>query len=288
MVSPLRRVLLCATATAGWSRSEAASSWRDLGYQHPVKAALAESQHGELLSRLEEAGVEVLWLPEGDRLSLDAVYAHDASLITDAGAILLSMGKVQRVGEPERHAAFFHATGVPVAGRIEPPGTAEAGDMVWLDPHTLLVGRGYRTNLAGIEQLERLLAPGGVEVLRAPLPHDAGPGACLHLMSLISLLSERIAIVDLPRLTVQTVEMLRQRGFEFIEIDPSERDTQACNVVSLGNRRLLALEENSRTNDLLRKEGFDVRTFPGTELCQNGGGGPTCLTRPLLRDRPTP
>ena len=155
--------------------------------------------------------------------------------------------------------------------------------MVWLASTTLLIGRGYRTNSAGIEQVRELLAPKGVEVLSAPLPYGAGPSACLHLMSLISLLDETTALVDLPWLAVETVELLRERGYSFIEIDPQERESLACNVLALGNRRLLAIRENIRTNGRLLRAGFDVRTFPGSELCINGSGGPTCLTRPLLR-----
>ena len=113
--------------------------------------------------------------------------------------------------------------------------------------------------------------------------HGQGPAVCLHLMSLISLLDEHTALVDLPWLAVETVELLQSRGFNFIAIDESERDTLACNVLALGGNRLLAIEENRKTNARLRQAGFDVRTFPGTELCINGGGGPTCLTRPLLR-----
>jgi N-dimethylarginine dimethylaminohydrolase len=131
--------------------------------------------------------------------------------------------------------------------------------------------------------MRALLAPKGVEVLSAPLLCGPGPSACLHLMSLISLLDEHNAVVDLPRLAVETVELLESRGFNFIEIDPSERDTLACNVLALGDKRLLALEENRKTNARLREAGFDLRTFPGSELCLNGSGGPTCLTRPLLR-----
>ena len=168
-------------------------------------------------------------------------------------------------------------------GQIQPPGKTEAGDMVWLDSKTLLIGNGYRTNPAGIEQMRALLRTHGVDVLSAPLPHGTGPSACLHLMSLMSLLDERTVLVDLPWLAVETVELLQTRGYRFIEIEYSERDTLACNVLSLGDKRLLALEENQKTTEKLRAAGFDVRTFPGSELCVNGGGGPTCLTRPLLR-----
>jgi N-dimethylarginine dimethylaminohydrolase len=155
--------------------------------------------------------------------------------------------------------------------------------MVWLDSNTLLIGRGYRTNSAGIRQMRDLLAPFGVEVISAPLPYGAGPAACLHLMSLMSLLDEQTALVDLSWLAVETVEQLKSRNLRFVEIDATERDTLACNVLALGSGRLLALEENPKTNERLRAAGFDVRTFSGSELCINGGGGPTCLTRPILR-----
>jgi N-dimethylarginine dimethylaminohydrolase len=155
--------------------------------------------------------------------------------------------------------------------------------MVWLDPHTLLIGSGYRTNRDGIEQVRALLGPKGVEVLSAPLPYGPGPSACLHLMSLMSMLDEHTILVDLPWLAVETVELLTARGFHLIEIDYSERDILACNVLSLGSKRLIAIDVNQGTNQRLRDAGFDVRTFPGSEICINGSGGPTCLTRPLLR-----
>jgi dimethylargininase len=157
--------------------------------------------------------------------------------------------------------------------------------MVWLDSTTLLIGQGYRTNASGIAQMRALLQPHGVEVLSAPLPYGPGPSACLHLMSLMSLLDEQTVLVDLPWLAVETVELLRSRRYRFIEIEYSERDTLACNVLSLGDKRLLALEDNRATNQKVSQAGLDVRTFPGSELCVNGGGGPTCLTRPLLRTR---
>ena len=280
MVAPLRRVAVCTPAAAGWEAH--GERWRELGYLHPVNFGVAREQHEELRRALEEAGVEVVEL-EGSGLSLDAVYAHDASFMTDDGAICLNMGKAARGGEPTRHREFYRHLGVPVAGEIRPPGTVEAGDMVWLDSKTLLVGRGYRTNGAGIEQLRALLGERGVEVVAAPLPHGGGPGCCLHLMSLMSMLDESTVLVDLPWLAAETVQLLCERGLRFVEIDPRERDTLACNVLALGEKRLLAIEENGRTNERLREAGFQVRTFAASEIGINGGGGPTCLTRPIWR-----
>lgn len=283
MVGALQRVLVCSPRMAGWHQPERAARWRDLGFLHKVDFAKAQVQHEALCRELEASGAEVLELPPAADLTLDAVYAHDASFATDFGLIVMHPGKTTRIAEGRNHGSFCVRLALPTLAKIVAPGTTEAGDIVWLDSKSLLIGRGYRTNAAGIDQMRSLLAPKGIEVLSAPLPHSAGPSACLHLMSLISLLDEKTVLVDLPWLAVETVELLRTRGFQWIEIDYAERDTLACNVLALGQNRLLAIEENRKTNDRLRAAGFDVRTFPGGELCINGGGGPTCLTRPLLR-----
>jgi N-dimethylarginine dimethylaminohydrolase len=283
MAGSLQRVLVCSPRNAGWNRPERIASWQELGFHHAPDFAKAQAQHEMLCRELETPGAEIVELPPAQDFSLDAVYAHDASLATDFGLIVMRPGKPNRVPEGGHHGSFSESLGIPTLGKITAPGTTEAGDIVWLDAKTLLIGHGYRTNAAGIQQMRDLLSPKGVEILSAPLPHGLGPSACLHLMSLMSLLDDQTVLVELPWLAVETVELLRSRGFKFIEIDYSERDTLACNVLSLGQNRLLAIAENRKTNDRLRQAGFDVRTFPGIDLCVNGGGGPTCLTRPLLR-----
>ncbi|HYM79530.1 MAG TPA: arginine deiminase family protein [Candidatus Dormibacteraeota bacterium] len=283
MVAPLKRVLACSPRSAGWNQPDRISRWRELGFHHAPDFAMAQSQHAVLCRELEVAGAEVIELAPGDDLSLDAVYAHDASLATDFGLILMRPGKANRVVEGGHHGRFGVQMGVPTFAEIQAPGTTEAGDIVWLDAKTLLVGHGYRTNASGISQMRAILQPHGIDVISAPLPYGPGPSACLHLMSLISLLDARTALVDLPWLAVETVELLKSRGFALIEIDYSERDTLACNVLALGEKRLIAIDENHKTNARLRAAGFDVRTFPGSEICINGSGGPTCLTRPILR-----
>lgn len=283
MVGALQRVLVCSPRAAGWNESERFARWRDLGFHHAPDFAAAQSQHDALCHELEAAGAEVIELPPAEDSSLDAVYCHDASLATDFGVIAMRPGKANRISEGQNQESFFTRLGIPILANIVAPGTTEAGDILWLDSRTLLIGRGYRTNAAGIQQMGTILAPKGIEVLSAPLPYGPGPSECLHLMSLISLLDEHTAIVDLSWLAVETVELLQARGFHFIEIDESERGTLACNVLALGEKRLLAIEENRKTNERLRQAGFYVRTFPGSELCINGSGGPTCLTRPLQR-----
>lgn len=284
MTDPLRRVMVCSPRTSGWNEPERAARWRDLGFLREPNFEIAQAQHEALCRELEGGGAEVIELPPSNDFTLDAVYAHDASFSTDFGLIALRPGKANRRPESKQHCSFGHLLGIPMLAKITDPATAEAGDMVWLNSQTLLVGHGYRTNSAGISQLRQVLAPKEVKVLSAPLPHGSGPSACLHLMSLMSLLDDKTVLVDLPWLAVETVELLGAHGYQIVEIDYSERETLACNVLALGNRRLLALAENTKTNTRLRAAGFDVRTFPGSDLGINGGGGPTCLTRPLLRE----
>jgi N-dimethylarginine dimethylaminohydrolase len=283
MVAPLQRVLVCSPRSAGWDQPGCAAQWQKLGFHHAPDFATAQAQHESLCRELQTAGAEIIALPSDPALTLDAVYTHDASLATDYGIIVMRPGKTNRLAEGPLHAKLCEAISIPTLNTIAAPGTTEAGDILWLDSKTLLIGRGYRTNAAGIQQMLEILAPKQIDVLSAPLPYGPGPSECLHLMSLVSLLDDHTALVDLPWLAVETVELLQSRGYNFIEIDSSERETLACNVLALGNNRLLAIAENEKTNARLRAAGFDVRTFPGSELCINGSGGPTCLTRPLLR-----
>ncbi len=284
MSGALRSVILCTPRAAGWAEPSRSARWSALGYRGAPDAAGAESEHGRLAELLQGCGAEVLSLSPDERLSLDAVYTHDASLITDHGAVLMRMGKPARTNEPACHAELYRRLGIPILGSIEEPGTLEGGDIVWLDRSTLLVGRGYRSNGAGIAQLRALVGRRDVEVLEAPLPHGAGPAECLHLMSLMSMLAERTALVDLPLLAVETVEQLERRRFELIPIDPAERPTMAANVLALGGRRLLALADNRATNRRLEEHGFEIMSFAAGAVAHNGSGGPTCLTRPIHRE----
>ena len=213
MVGTLQRLMVCSPRDAGWMQPTRAAEWKKLGYTHELNFEVAQAQHDALRRELEAAGVEVIPLTQtqtnGTRLTMDAVYAHDPSLMTDWGAICLRMGKPERNAEPLAHAATYESLRIPVLGVVASPGMAEAGDIVWLAEKTVLVGRGYRTNAAGIEQLWNMLGARGVEVITAPLPHGGGPAVCLHLMSLMSMLDEKTVLVDLEWLAVETVELLR-------------------------------------------------------------------------------
>ncbi|HEY7033243.1 MAG TPA: arginine deiminase family protein [Thermomicrobiales bacterium] len=258
--------------------------WRDFGYLHPVDHPLAERQHAAFRDILAGAGVEIVAEGPDEPGHLDAVFAYDPSLMTDRGAILLRMGKDLRRDETLFHAVSYQSLGIPIFGVVEEPGMVEGGDTLWLDDRTLAIGRGYRTNEAGIRELRSILAELDVEVLAYDLPHWHGPSACLHLMSMVSPVAADLAVVYPPLMAVSFLEELRGRNWRFVEVPDEEFESMACNVLALAPGRCLMLEGNSETRRRLEAAGCDVLTYDGSEISRNREGGPTCLTRPLWRE----
>ncbi|MBA3329363.1 MAG: arginine deiminase [Actinobacteria bacterium] len=272
MTAGLRRVLV--------RRPGDVSRWRDYGWRAEPDPILLAREHEGLCASLAEAGAEVVVAGPADG-NPDAVYVFDPALVSTRGAILLRPGKEGRRSEVAALERDLEAAGVPVAARLEPPACAEGGDTLWLDESTLLVGRGYRTNDAGIAALAQALPD--VDVLAYDLPHFQGRGEVLHLLSLISPLAPDLALVHLPLLPVRLVELLEERGIELVEVAEDELDSLGCNVLALAPRVALALDGNPVTRRRLEAAGVEVRVYRGEELSRKGEGGPTCLTRPLLR-----
>lgn len=278
MVGVLRRVVVRRPAPPATEEEYAAFAYpRAVDHQRTLR------EHEAFRAILEEAGAEVI-APGPDAPGLlDAIFAYDPSIVTDAGAVLLRPGKALRLPEVDLAERTYAELGIPIVGRIEAPGTAEGGDMLWLDARTLAVGRGYRTNDEGIAQLRGILGPLGVEVLTVDLPHWRGPGECLHLMSFMSPVAENLAVVYLPMMPVPFVRELQRRGWAFIEVPDEEFDTHGCNVLALAPMRALVCDGNPITRARLEAAGVAVVAYSGDEISHNRAGGPTCLTRPVLR-----
>ena len=271
----LRRVLLRPP------RADELSSCRTLGWRGQPDAVAIAEEHAALCDLLTDADTEVVIANVPCPGDADAIYVYDPVLIADDGAILLRLGKKQRVDEAQTLEPALTQAGVPIAARMEAPATADGGDMFWLDEETLLVGRGYRTNDAGIAMIRSALP--GAQVYAFDLPHLNGRGEVLHLMSLISPLAEDLVVAYPPLLPVRLVELLEAREIEIVEVPDSEFESMGANVLALAPRVALALERNAQTRRRLERAGVSVITYEGEELSK-GDGGPTCLTRPLLRD----
>jgi N-dimethylarginine dimethylaminohydrolase len=275
MTASLQRVLVVAP------RPAEAERWRESGWRSAPDPGRLAAEHDAFRAQLEDAGAEVVVAETSPATGLDAVYPCDPALVTDDGAVLLRPGKASRLGEVDALAAAFEEAGVPVVGRVKAPATVEGGDTLWLDAGTLVVGRSYRTDDAGIAALADLLP--GVDVLPFDLPHHRGPVELLHLLSVLSPLDHDLAVGYPPLMPIRLVELLRELAIELVEVPDDEFPTQGPNVLALAPRVALALDGNPETRRRLERAGVDVRVYSGDELSHKGEGGPTCLTRPILR-----
>jgi dimethylargininase len=278
MVAPLQSVLV--------RRPDAAFGEADperWHYTHQPYLPLAQEEHDALVNTLLGHSIEVVYhdapLPD----HADAIFVHDPALITDRGAIILRMGKGLRRGEEAAMADTLTRLGVPVHYQLHGEALAEGGDLLWLDERTLCVGLGFRTNRAGFEQIDEALAGSGVELVPVQLPYFDGPEACLHLMSLISLVDHDLAVVYRPLLPVPFYQLLLARGIDLIDVPDEEFATMGTNVLAVAPRQCIILDHNIQTIRELEAAGCRVTPYRGDELSLKAEGGPTCLTRPILR-----
>jgi N-dimethylarginine dimethylaminohydrolase len=279
MIAPLRRVLVRRPAPPAGEGDRSR-----FGYFEQPNHERAVREHEAFVAKLQELGVEVVVAEAPATGQLDAIFVYDPSFTTDGGLLLMRPGKEVRRDEVELAREAAKALDIPILGEIEAPGEVEGGDMLWLDQNTLAIGQGYRTNAAGIDQMSVFLRPLGVDVLRVELPYWHGPSECLHLMSLISPVDEKLAVVYKPLMSVPFVQYLEAEGWSFVEIPDQEFATQGCNVLTIAPGKVLMLKDNVVTIERLRAAGVEVHTYTGDEISHNRAGGPTCLTRPLLRE----
>jgi len=275
MTKTLRRVLVRPPRAAGFA------TWREYGWRAEPDVGKLVEEHELFCNALAAGGAEVVLAQTSLRTDPDAIYVFDPAIVSDSGAIVLRPGKEGRLVEMDAIAADFEHARVPIAARLEAPASADGGDTIWLEESTLLVGRGYRTNDAGIQALRAALP--GVEVLAFDLPHLHGSDVVLHLLSLLSPLDDDLVVAYLPLLPVRLVQLLKELEIRIVEVPDDEFETMGPNVLALAPRVALALEGNEETRKRLQRAGVDVSVYRGSEISRKGDGGPTCLTRPLLR-----
>ncbi len=275
MTQTLRRVMVRPPRCAGFA------SWREYGWRSKPDVAKLAAEHEKFCEALGAGGADIVPAETSVPSDPDSIYVFDPAIVSDAGAIVLRSGKVGRLVETDAIAADLEAAGVPVATRLDAPATVDGGDTMWLFGHTLAVGRGYRTNDAGIHALQDALPD--VDVLPFDLPHLHGSEVVLHLLSLLSPLDDDLVVAYLPLLPVRLVQLLNDLEVRIVEVPDEEFETMGANVLALAPRVCLALEGNDETRRRLEQAGVEVSVYRGDEISRKGDGGPTCLTRPLLR-----
>jgi len=279
----LKSVYIKPVKNAFASNDLLSKQWEELNYLSKPEFGKAVVEYQRFENSLKGANVDVSHFPFDKDLSIDSIYCRDAAIATDFGMIICNMGKEARHLEPQVQKKEYNTNNIPILGEIVSPGTLEGGDVAWLDEKTLAVGHTYRTNEEGISQLKSLLAPNGVEVVVAELPHYKGESDVFHLMSILSPVDKDLAVIYSPLMPIKFRNELIKRGFKFVEVPDEEFDSMGCNVLAVAPRKCIMVEGNPKTKKALETAGCDVFAYKGDEISVKGGGGPTCLTRPLLR-----
>jgi N-dimethylarginine dimethylaminohydrolase len=275
MTAPLREVLVQRPGVAFGAAFDDPAH----GFLHPVDLDRARREHDRLVEILDELGVTVHQL-DADTTDPDLVYTFDPLLVADQGAIPLRLGKPSRAAEPELLEDWARSNGIPVAGRIEAPGTVEGGDTFWLRPDLLVIGRSLRTNDAGAGQLAAIV---GGKARIVDVPYWRGPTELIHLLSVISPVADDLAVAFLPLLPAGLWELLMEQGIRLVEVPEEELPTLGCNVLAVRPGVVIVADGNPNTRAALEARGCEVHAWPAGEIGVNGSGGPTCLTRPILR-----
>ena len=259
------------------------NQWNELNYLSKPDFNLALSEYNSFESIFRENEINIHHFPTNENVKMDSIYCRDASIATDFGVIICNMGKDGRINEPKAQLEAYQKENINILGVINSPGTIEGGDVAWLDDKTLAVGNTYRTNDEGIDQLKNLLEPKGVQVIVADLPHYKGQEDVFHLMSILSPVDKDLAVVYSPLMPIRFRNELLERGFNLIEVPEEEFDSMGCNVLAISPRNCVMVDGNPKTKKLLEAADCNVITYSGKEISVKGGGGPTCLTRPLVR-----
>jgi N-dimethylarginine dimethylaminohydrolase len=282
-VGAITRLLLKHPREAFRDAATISAEWRALNFTAPPEFDGALREYDRFLHAISHTAAAMHFLPPCASATLDSIYVRDATILCERGAILCRMGKPQRETEPAAQEEALRGLGIPIAGAIIAPGRLEGGDVVWLDRRTIAVGRGYRTNDAGIAQLRTILADTIDEMIVVQLPHWRGPADVFHLMSIVSPVDRDLAVVYSPLMPVAFRDRLVDRGISLVEVPDEEFESMGANVLAIAPRRCVMLAGNPGTRARLERAGAVVVEYEGTEISLKGGGGPTCLTRPLQR-----
>ena len=283
MVNPIKKIILKHPKDAFKDQDTINKQFSRLNYFEAPNFNKAISDYDKFVGLLISFDIELHFLPKDNSTSIDSIYTHDPCVVSNNGVILCNMGKKARLAEPKTLEDYFKSIQIPILGRIKAPGTLEGGDVVWIDEKTIAVGEGYRTNKEGIKQLKHLLSDQVENIIIVPIPHWSGPEDCLHLMSNISPIDHNIFLVYSRLLPVPFRKYLLDRNIELIDVPDEEYESMGCNVLAVAPRKVIMINGNLITKQLLEKKEIEVYTYDGAEISIKGAGGPTCLTRPFVR-----
>jgi dimethylargininase len=279
MVNKMKRVLVKRP-----DKHFAVEDYEKWHYTGPLDLAEAQKEHDAFTDIMKKEGIEVLYHPEPQPDHADSIFTYDPAIITDKGAIVFQMGKRLRKGEDVPMERRLKELDIPIHYRIHGEATVEGGDTLWLDEDTMALGQGFRTNKEGLAQMKEALTPIGVNVIPVDLPYFYGPEACLHLMSLISFADHDLAVIYSPLMPVPFWKLMKERGVDMIDVSEQEFNKMGTNILALAPRDIMILDCTPEVQGRLEEAGCNIHTYKGVKISLKTEGGPTCLTRPILRE----
>ena len=283
MIDPIKKIILKHPKTAFIDQKKINKECNTLNFTEAPDFNESLNEYDSFIKILDSFGIEKYFLKKNDYTTIDSIYTHDPLVITNKGVVLCNMGKVNRISESKAIKEFLIELKIPILGEITSPGKLESGDIVWINKRTIAIGTGYRTNNEGIKQLQQILSNTVERIISVPLPHWNGPNDCLHLMSNLSPVDSDLFLIYSRLLPVQFLEQLQKYNVELIDVPDKEYYTMGCNVLALSPRKVVMLKGNPKTKKKLESKNVEVFTYKGNEISLKGSGGPTCLTKPLLR-----
>ena len=283
-IGRLEQVIIKNPEAAFINQKKIDNEWEELFYLDRPDFVKAVNEFNQFKRIFSNFGIDVVLSTMNESLSIDSIYVRDSTFVCDSGVVLCRMGKDQRIPEAKEMLNTYEKLDIPILGEIEAPGKLEGGDIFWLDKQTIAVGLGYRTNMAGVEQLRELCKDSVDEIVIVPSPHWNGPSDVFHLMSVVSPIDSNLFLVYSRLLSVPFRQLLLERGIELIEVADEEYDSMAGNVLAIAPRVCIMIKGNPITKKRLIDAGATIYEYDGGEISFKGCGGPTCLTKPLWRN----
>jgi N-dimethylarginine dimethylaminohydrolase len=238
---------------------------------------LAQRQHRELVAAYEDAGVTVHFLPQDEATGYQ-VYTRDSSFMTPYGAVVCQMANPRRRGEYAAVLRFYLAKGIPIYDLVS-AGNFEGGDFNMIEPGSVLIGyTDVRSEAVAARQIARWIEREGWEVKFAPID-----SFYVHIDLMVCMLAEKLAAVCLDTTDPEIVSWLKAKKIELVPVSFQDTMQLGCNVVALGNDRVVSTAASKNLNGRLRALGFTVYD-PDMTMFTQQGGGVHCMAQPLRRD----
>jgi N-dimethylarginine dimethylaminohydrolase len=238
-------------------------------------AALA--QHAEMVDAYRSAGVQVHLLDGSEELAY-GVYARDSSFMTPFGAVICQLANPRRRGEYATTLRFYLENEIPIYDLVS-AGNFEGGDFNLIAPGCVMIGyTDGRSEAVAAQQVGGWMQREGFEVRYAPIDEYY-----VHIDLMVCMLAPTLAAVCLDTTEPDIVAWLRSKKIEIVPVSFRETMGLGCNVVALGNDRVLSTSFAVDLNARLHTLGFEVYD-PCVDQFLWAGGGVHCMAQPLRRD----